>query len=59
VIYVIAESGGGDPTSGDWQQGRSELLVLAAGSVSDRGMPGRVISAPVSSRGPSGRAGLA
>jgi hypothetical protein len=49
----------GDPTSGAWQQARPELLVLAPGSVSDRGPPVRVISERASSRGPSGWAGLA
>ena len=40
--------GRGDLTSGGWQQGRAELLVLA-GSVSAWGTPGWVIGAPVSS----------
>jgi len=46
-------------TSGAPQQARPELLVLAPGSVGDRGTSVRVFSERASSRGPSGWAGLA
>jgi hypothetical protein len=46
--------GRGNPILGAWRQGRPELLILASGSVSDRGVPVRVISEPGQLAGPSG-----